>query len=77
MHTLKLNISDTIYDKLIGLLKKFDKSELEIVQDDKVFLANKEYLHNEHAALKNGQAKFVSADELNNSVEKVVRKHDD
>ncbi len=52
MHTLKLHISDSIYDKVMWLLKKFDKSEIEIISEDAEFAANKMYLHEELNKLK-------------------------
>ena len=34
MHTIKLNIHDSIYDKLKGLLEILPKDKLEIIEDD-------------------------------------------
>ncbi len=34
MHTVKLRIDDKIYDKLLGLLRKYSKDELEIIFED-------------------------------------------
>lgn len=75
MHTIKLKISDSIYDKVIGLLGKFDKSELEIIQDDKNYSENKQYLEAELKTVKEGKAKYVSMNQLNENVEKTLKKH--
>ena len=34
MHTIKLNIHDSIYDKLMGLLDILPKDKVEILSDD-------------------------------------------
>ncbi len=36
MQTVMLNVSDSVADKLFWLLKHFDKSEVEIVYEDKL-----------------------------------------
>lgn len=34
MHTIRLNIHDTIYDKLMGLLEILPKDKIEIIEDN-------------------------------------------
>ncbi len=34
MHTIQLNIHDTIYDKLMGLLEILPKDKIEILEDN-------------------------------------------
>ncbi len=36
MQTVMLNVSDSVADKLFWLLKHFDKSEVEIIHEDKL-----------------------------------------
>ncbi len=76
MHTLRLHISDGIYEKLIWFLKRFDKTELEIIQEDNVYTVNKEYLHSELNKIKANAVDFISLEELNVSVEKVISKYE-
>jgi hypothetical protein len=44
MHTLKLKIDDKVYDKLIWLLGKFTKDEVEIIMDESSFSEKKSIL---------------------------------
>lgn len=37
MHTIRLNIHDTIYDKLMGLLEILPKDKLEIVEEHNTY----------------------------------------
>jgi len=36
MHTLKLNIEDSIFDKVIDFLQNFPKNEVEIIVESKI-----------------------------------------
>jgi hypothetical protein len=76
MHTIRLHISDGTYDKLMWFLRRFDKSEIEIIQDDSTFLSTKEYLHNELDNIITNKATFISSEELDKSIENVISKYE-
>jgi hypothetical protein len=76
MHSLKLNISDSIYDKFMWFLHRFDKTEIEIIHVESTFYANKEYLNNELNNIKSNEVEFISMDELNSSIDKVISKYE-
>jgi hypothetical protein len=40
MHTVKLRVNDGVYDKLIRLLSKFNKDEVEIILESADFAKN-------------------------------------
>jgi hypothetical protein len=63
MHTIRLRINDQVYDKIIWLLGKFSKDEVEIVVDDPKFLETKMYLESELDEIKSGKAKFLTLSE--------------
>ena len=72
MHTIRLKINDNIYDKLLSFLKKFDKSELEIIVDDKEFNGHKEYLENELEDIISGKPVFIGLEDLDDRLEKII-----
>jgi hypothetical protein len=76
MHILKLNVSEGVYDKLIWFLHRFDKTEVEIIQDEPTFIVNKEYLNNELSRIKSNNAVFVSRDELIKSIDEAISKYE-
>jgi len=76
MHTLKLRVNDGIYDKLIWLLSKFNKDEIEIIPETSDFTKNQKYLTNELNEILNGKAKFVEMDEANQQLENIIKKHE-
>lgn len=72
MHTIKLIINDSVYDKLLYLLNKFDKNELEIIIDDQGFEDDKRYLEDELDEINSGGSVFMGVEELNVRLEKII-----
>lgn len=62
MQTIKLRINDKVYDRLIGLLSKFNREELEIIPEDAAFIKNQKYLASELNEINEGKATFVDID---------------
>lgn len=77
MHTLKLKINDQVYDKLIWLLGKFNKDEVEIIMDESNFDETKKYLDAELDEIKSGKAKFFTVNEAEQRLENLIKKHED
>ena len=75
MHTVKLRVNDGVYDKLIWLLSKFSKDEVEIIPETYDFAKNQKYLTNELNEILNGKAKFVEMDEAEQQLENIIKKH--
>ncbi len=77
MHTLKLKINDQVYDKLIWLLGKFTKDEVEIILDEPNFNETKKYLDAELDEITSGKAKFFTLNEAEQRLENLIKKHED
>jgi hypothetical protein len=77
MQTLKLLVDDKIYDKLLFLLSKFDRDELEIIQDKSEFTTTKKYFNAELEEIRNGKANFMLLEEAEARIEKAIKKHED
>lgn len=76
MHTIRLKISDKIYDNLIWLLSKFSKDELEVISETAEFNENKKYLENELKDIKDGKANFLTIEETELRLDKAIKKHE-
>jgi len=77
MPTLTLKIDDKVYEKLLWLLGKFTKDEVEIIMDESNFNETKKYLDAELDEIKSGKAKFFTANEAEQRLENLIRKHED
>ena len=76
MHSVKLKIDDKIYDNLLRLLSKFNKDELEIVIEDSNWVEQKQYLKAELKEVIEGNATFYSMNEVEQRLEKIIKKHE-
>ena len=77
MPTLTLKIDDKVYEKLLWLLGKFTKDEVEIIMDESNFNETKKYLDAELDEIKSGKAKFFTVNEAEQRLENLIRKHED
>ncbi len=75
VQTIKLRINDKVYDRLIGLLSKFNREELEIIPEDAEFIKNQKYLAAELSEIKEGKATFVDIDEAEERLGKIISKN--
>lgn len=76
MRTLQLKISDKVYDKIIWLLSKFNKDEVEIISDTMSYSATKEYLEGELNEIQEGKATFHTIEELDKNLEDTISSND-
>ena len=76
MQTVRLKINDKVYDKVMWLLSKFNRNEIEIIVDDSTYNENQEYLQNELDEINNSKAKFQSIDELESRLDNAIKKHE-
>lgn len=76
MHTVKLRVNDGVYDKLIWLLSKFNKDEVEIILETPDFAKNQKYLAGELNEIRTGKARFVEMDEAEQRLENIIKKHE-
>jgi hypothetical protein len=76
MQTIRLRINDRIYDKLIWLLSKFNKDEVEIIPENVEFIENQKYLNSELNEITQGKAKFVDINEVNERLETIISRNE-
>lgn len=77
MQTIHLKIEDKAYDKVMWLLSKFNKDEIEIIGDNDDFIASRKYLHAEFEELNSGKSELWDIDQADIYLEDIVKKHED
>ena len=77
MPTVKIKISPKIFSKVLTFLKSFKQEELEFVIDDEFYAENKAYLNKELQEVQEGQASYLTMEELENELNQVIKKHED
>ncbi|MBK9257826.1 MAG: tRNA pseudouridine synthase A [Saprospiraceae bacterium] len=77
MLTVRLNIKENALDRVMQSLSAFTSDELVVIKEDQNYLANQKYLHKELEEINNGNAEFVSHEELESSLNEVIAKYED
>ncbi len=73
MKTLKLEISNKIYDKVLWLLQQFNPEDVKVIDED---YSEKEYLQKTLEDIDNGKAEFISIEELDKVMEERISKYE-
>jgi hypothetical protein len=63
MLTIRLQVHEAIYDKLMWLLGKFSREEIQIIPEPDNFEKNRQYLVSELDEILSGKAEFVDFEE--------------
>lgn len=58
-------------------LGRFSKDEIQIIKEDDQFVSVAEYLKKELDKVEDGSAEYISIDELNDTLEATIKKHED
>jgi hypothetical protein len=75
MHTVRLKVNDSVYDKLLGLLSKCNKDEVEIISETFDFKQNQSYFSNELDEILTTKARFIEVEEAEQRLENIIKKH--
>ncbi|MDP2687953.1 MAG: hypothetical protein Q8O62_12070 [Aequorivita sp.] len=73
MKTLKLEISNKIYDKILWLLQQFNSEDVKVIEENHI---EKEYLSKELEKIDNGTSQFISIEELDKVMEERISKYE-
>jgi hypothetical protein len=76
MHTIRLKVNDKIYDKLLWLLSKFSRDEVEIEVEDSTFDHDQKYLEKELQEIITGEANFIGVEEAEERLSNRIEKHE-
>jgi hypothetical protein len=77
MHTIRLRVHDKVYEKLMWLLEKFTKDELQVIRENNDFISVKEYLQKELQSVEDGKIEYLGLDQLDHDLESSIKKHED
>ena len=77
MQTIRLQVNNTTYKQLMRFLSRFNKEELQIINEDQEFLSVQNYLQNELLNIEHGNAEFISLSQLDAELEDTIQKYED
>jgi hypothetical protein len=83
MHTVQLNIHDSVYDSFLNYVGKFKNNEVKIIEEkreltlaEKRLLANREYIRKEIEDMDSGKAEFISQEEFEKNMDDILAKYE-
>ena len=74
MHTVRLKINDHVYDKLIWLLGKFNKDEVEVIDESDEFLEHQKLLNSDLNDTKIRKSSSLTLNEVANRLDNILKK---
>lgn len=83
MHTIQLNVHDSVYDHFMKILGKFKNHEIDIISTNDIesnpksqFERIKAELHADFENLQTGKSKSYSIQELEESLDQIIKKYE-
>ena len=76
MQTIRLRVNDRVYKTLIRLLSKFNKDDIQVIEENDTYLSIQQYLKKELSAVEDGSAEYIDIEELENTLDATIRKHE-
>ena len=77
MQTIRLRVNEKIYKNLMWFLSRFNKEEIQVIQEDDEFLSVKHYLEKELKNIENGNVESIGIEQLDKDLEATIRKYED
>ena len=78
MQTIRLQVNNSnAYKHLMQFLSRFNKEELQIINEDKEFVSVQNYLQNELLIIEQGDAEFINLNQLDAELEDTIQKYED
>lgn len=76
MLTIRLRINENIAKYVLFFLKKFNKEEIVIIEEDAEFYKVQKYLNEELEHIESGNAEFISIEKLDSELENTIEKYE-
>ena len=76
MQTIRLRVNDRVYKNLMRLLSKFGRDDVQVIEEDENYLSIQQYLSKELSKVEDGSAEYIDVDELENTLDATIRKHE-
>ena len=76
MTTIRLNINEKVLEKVLKLLSRFTKEDVEIIKEDSDYLTNKEKIQGVMDRIDAGKEKLLSQDEFNSRLNQALSKYE-
>lgn len=77
MQTIRMRVSDQVFDHLMWFLSRFNTDEIQVIKENNEYVSILSYLQNELRLLEEGKEDYLTLDELEKQLEETIRKNED
>lgn len=75
MQTIRLRVNDRIYKNLIRVHSKYNREDIEVIEEDDNYLSIQQYLEKELSSVEDGSAEYIDIEELEKSLDDTIRRY--
>ncbi|WP_162054959.1 tRNA pseudouridine synthase A [Pontibacter pamirensis] len=76
MQTIRLRVNEKVYEHLMWFLSKFNKDELQIIEEGEEFASIQKDLQQELTRVEEGSAEFIDLQQLDTDLESTIQKYE-
>ena len=76
MQTIRIRVSDQIYDRFLWLLRKFKKDEIEVIEENESFQNVQSDLKLKLEKIDSGKEQFLTLAEFESKLDQVISGHE-
>jgi hypothetical protein len=77
MQTIRMMVSDKVFDNLMWFLSRFNPDEIQVIKESNEYVSIKNYLQHELNQLEEGKIEYLTLETLDQQLEATINKHED
>jgi len=77
MQTIRMMVSDKVFDNLMWFLSRFNTDEIQVIKESNEYVSIKNYLQHELNQLEEGKIEYLTLETLDQQLEATINKHED
>ena len=77
MQTIRMMVSDEIFDNLMWFLSRFNADEIQVINESNEYVSIRKYLQHELNQLEEGTTEYMTLEALEHQLEETINKHAD
>jgi len=77
MQTIRMMVSDKVFDNLMWFLSRFNTDEIQVIKESNEYVSVQNYLQHELNQLEEGKIEYLTLETLDQQLEATINKHKD
>ena len=77
MQTIRMMVSDKVFDNLMWFLSRFTTDEIQVIKESNEYVSIQNYLQHELSQIEEGKAEYLTLEALDQQLEETINKYED